>query len=52
MGDLDLMFSQKKKAVKFDLILVDERKQLEQANEKMDYAVDDDEVDEIDKQFE
>ena len=48
LGDLDLMFSQKKKALKFDIQLVDERQKLEQIDEKIDGIYDDLEVDEID----
>ena len=47
LGDLDLMFSQKKKSLKFDIQLVDERQMLEQIDEKIDVIVDDDEADEI-----
>jgi len=49
LGELDLAFSQKKKSLKFDIHLVDEREILEQIDEKMDVVVDDEEVDEIDQ---
>jgi len=49
LGELDLAFSQKKKLLKFDIHLVDEREKLEQIDEKMDVIVDDQEVDEIDQ---
>ena len=43
-----MQFSQKKKSLKFDLQLVDEREKLEKIDEKIDVIVDDEEVDEID----
>ena len=52
IGELDLVFSQKKKALKFDIQLVDEREQLEKMDEKIDIVVDDGEVDEIDGKLE
>ena len=52
LGELDLIFSQKKKAVKFDIILTDERNKLEKANNQIDIAVDDDDVDNIAKHLE
>ena len=52
LGELDLQFSQKKKQLKFDIQLIDERDQLEKIDEKIDIVVDDGEVDEIDDQLE
>ena len=42
---MDIRLSQKKKSIKFDIQLVDEREKLDQLNEKIDGFVDDDEVD-------
>ena len=51
LGDLDIRFSQKKKSIKFDIQLVDEREKLDQLNEKIDGFVDDEEVDQINEQL-
>ena len=52
LSELDLMFSQQKKQLKFDIELLDERDQLEKIDEKIDIVEDDGEVDDLDDMIE
>ena len=49
--ELDLALSQKKRDVRFDIKLIEQSKQFDLDQQKLDEAIDDDDVDQIEKQI-